>query len=215
MISLDINIQDREEVPAEIADWVAPRNASFPGVDFRIGRSTPVIKEQEQEQRELATNYAITFHGFGEEGGDSVKSGVLTVSFQYGSESWYVRIIGGVTESGEYKAMANSAPGEIKKPLPAEVRNEIAGFKPEQLSRFIIEGKEDRGTKDAVIYGKKRTADNPLIDRPEALKLVEWEARMTSALSMTGAELDEMAKDSDQMAAATSLLKDAKQGQLH
>jgi hypothetical protein len=210
MITLGLGLQDTDSVPEEIAKWVEEKNSKYPNITFKIDKRIPTTEEIETENREFAEKYQVVFTGFH---GDAKEKGVSGVSFLYGKESWSVKLVGSVNGKDEIHD-PYSAPkeGEVMKPLPAELRNEIVGFDPNKLERIEIKGREDRGTKDSVVYGESRLTENPLQEHAQALREVDIEGRDTSAFSLSGKELKEVVKDPDRFEAAVKLLSDFKEG---
>jgi len=212
MIILGLQLQNTDKVPEKIAAWVEERNEAFPDIKFEINKYTPPAEEIGREGRTLVKDYQRSFSGSGSYG-DSAKSGVLFVSFFYGKEIWSVKITGGINENRDIRNMFTLPEGEkIVRPLPPELRNKIAGFEAENYRRLEIKGQPERGVKDSVVYVEVRSHENPLTDHAEHLREINWEARQTSTLSMTGSELGEMMQDPKKVEIASSMLRDGKEG---
>lgn len=211
MIALGTTLQGKDSIPEDIASWVEERNAAFPDAKFEIDQR-PLSEGDQSSERGLIERNKKGFYG----GDDPATSGVLYVTFLYGKETWGVKITGGLTQHGEIRNVLTLEEGEdIVKPLSPELRNKIAGFNPEACQRVEVKGDPQRGTHDHVIYLEPRAADDVLREHAEDFRGVHWEARSTSALSMTGKELADVVRDPETLKAASLMIRDFKRDGHH
>jgi len=108
--------------------------------------------------------------------------GVTTVTFSYPTQSWYVRIIGGVDSAGNIVSAYTDA--ESAGPLPRDLRAKIAGL-PKKTK--VVSKSPDQ----TIVVDSTEKAGAPSETPPKVVPLtadVFW----TSELSLSGEELERL-----------------------
>lgn len=218
MITFDLGLKDVDQIPNEVAEWLTPRNAKYPGVNFLLDRSPLRDVDREMEERgmrKFRENYSKMFSPFGT-WMDPERFAAGGVSFLYGQESWSVRIIGGVTQSGEIKHLQTIEQSEMGSfmSLPQDLRNEIAGFDLERLERLDhLEKKLGIGIGSGVRYAERRTELTPFAEHPETFIKVEWDSRR-EGIRMSGKEFRDILNDPEKKDALNRTLRDQREGNI-
>lgn len=218
MITLGSSLQNTDEIPTEIAAWIVERDHLFPDVNFIVEKYEirDVDKPAEENgHRAIREKFVKVFYPRFKIT-DLKKFGVLQVSYLFGQETWTVRIVGGITKEGKVRHSLNIKEGEEIIGLTPEMRDQIAGFRPEdyELQEHVsIQGDQKE---HHFFYGERRTEKTPLIEYPLEKVSVEWDFRKTAVLSMSGKEFKEACKDPEKLTAMQELVNLRKKGeQLH
>ena len=119
MIVYGLRMQGKPEaVPKEVAVWLLERNSHYPNIDFTVDVWEP-HQSQADEAAATARLYSRLYQL------KSPLDGVLIVSFLYLKEYWQIKLVGGLDDE---RNIADRSKAEDIKPLPARIRNEIAGL---------------------------------------------------------------------------------------
>lgn len=214
MITLGAWIQHTEEIPKEVAEWLAERNAKYPGINFIVDRDEVREVDQPREERGMRNvreRYAKCFAPF-EQSADAEHFSVLNVGFLYGQETWFIKITSVVNEKGEIKNTQTVEEGERVEPFSPQLRNEIAGFDP-KANEWLGDLQERLNPEGGgrPMYAERRSEAMPFRERPEAFTKVEWDSRHIG-LTMTGKEFKDALNDPKKRAALEQSIRDAREG---
>ncbi len=175
MIVYGLTMQGKkEEFPVKVVAWLLERNSLYLNtIDFTVDVHE-VSPEQAEEYKPIAQKYFQIF------GLKNPGFGILHVSFLYGTESWSVKIVGGLDKEGNLADRSNQ---EVAMSLGAGRRAEIADF----------DAKAEKISENS--FGLLRQPANPLKDKPKEMVSLPPDSRWTSEVSMTGAELGSLLSD--------------------
>jgi len=160
--------------PKEVAEWLVERNSRYPKIDFEINCWEP--HPLEKEKLESTARKYSRIYGF-----NAPLGGVGEVSFPYLSQSWVVRIIGGLDKKGEIAD--KNDPNYLDNfggPLPVSLRAEIVAL----LDLSTLEKIEDKA------MGVLRKENEPVLNVPDEMVSLPPDFRMTSELSISGADFE-------------------------
>jgi hypothetical protein len=175
MIIYGLTMQGKNDlVPKEVAKWLVERNSRYHKIDFEVNCWEPYPSEKEKLES-TARKYS-RIYGF-----NAPLEGVGTVSFLYLSQSWIVKIIGGLDKKGEIAD--KNDPNYLDNfggPLPVPLRAEIVAL-PDLSTLKKIEDKT---------MGILRKKNEPVLNVPDEMVSLPPDFRMTSELSISGADFE-------------------------
>jgi hypothetical protein len=190
MIIYGISMQGKkEEIPTEVAEWLIRRMEKYPNVDFKIDQDEMIGLDPKQREQmlEQMKKFSRIFHP---EHKTSGEKGVLAVVFPYKNEIWRVKITGGLDDNGNIIGRSDPEFNEkIKRGLPAELRNEIAGLIEEKNVEKIQLGEKEGP------MAKVREEDEPLLSEPAEFIPFPSDMRWTSEVSMSGEQFNDLMED--------------------
>ncbi|MBI5135467.1 hypothetical protein HZA86_04530 [Candidatus Uhrbacteria bacterium] len=187
MLIYGITMQGKkEEVPSDVAAWLVDRMKKYPTVDFTIDRDemTRLSPQHREQTAELMKKFSRFFYPEHKTRGEN---GVLIVVFPYQNEIWSVRITGGL--DGEGNIIGRSDPEintKLKRPLPAQLRNDIAGLTEEKnIEQVQVGGNEG-------FRAKVRREDEPLLSEPREFFPLPAELKWLSEMTMSGEQFNNL-----------------------
>ncbi len=184
MIIYGLTMQGKPEaIPKEVATWLFERNSRYPNIDFTVDCWDP-HPSQVEEFETVARKYS-RLYSFWNKFVSTRVSGVNVVGFPYLNERWSVKIVGGINQKGE---IADLIVDEVRKPLPAALRAEIAGLPitPELPS-------EVEKINENALGILRKEGDLPL-ERPTEMIPFPSDFKMTSEFSLSGEEIEKFAQ---------------------
>lgn len=190
MIIYGLSMQGKkEEVPNDVAEWLVSRMEKYPNIDFKVDHDEMISLDPKQRDEMLKQikKFSRIFHLEHKTNGEK---GVIAVVFPYQNEIWRVKITGGLDDHGNMVGRGDPEFNEkIKRPLPPELRNEIAGLTDEKnVERIQLGGKEGP-------MAKVREEDEPLLDEPKEFVPLPADMRWTSEVSMSGEQFNDLLSD--------------------
>ncbi len=179
MIIYGLTMQGKPEaVPKEVTTWLLERNSRYPDIDFIIDCWDP-HPSQVEEFETAARKYSRLYSFNGPLGG------VGQILFPYLSQSWSVKIVGGLDKKGEIAD--KSDPNYLENfggPLPVALRADIVA-----LPDFsTLEKVSDK------VMAVPRKENEPVLNAPEELVSLPSDFKMTSEFSLSGEEIEKFAQ---------------------
>jgi hypothetical protein len=190
MIIYGTSMQDRnEEIPKDVAEWLINKIEKYPNVDFMINHDEMIGLDNalRGQLAELMKGFSRIFiperktHG---------KNGVRTVVFPYTNEIWRITITGGLDADGNIIGRSDpEISAKIKRNLPPELRNEIAGLDEiHTIDEIQLDGR-------GALFAKAREEGEPLMNKPEELIPFPYDIKWTSEVNMTGEQFTNLMQD--------------------
>lgn len=179
MIVYGLTMQGKlEAVPKEVATWLIERNSRYPNIDFIVDCWDP-HPSQKAEFESAALKYSRLYLFNGPLGG------VGQVLFPYLSQSWNVKIVGGLDKKGEIADKSGHNYLEnFGSPLPVALRAEIVAFPDSSM----LEKVSDK------VMAVPRKENELALNAPEKLVLLPSDFRWTSEFSLSGEEIEKFAQ---------------------
>ncbi|MFH1712432.1 MAG: hypothetical protein ABH846_04325 [Patescibacteria group bacterium] len=196
MVIFGLTMQgQKQEVPKVIADWLFERVKQYPNIDFEINKRENIAVEQGEREavEQMVRKFSRVYSMFGN------TNGILHVIFPYLNENWTIKIIGGLDDEGK---MVNRADPEyvqkVKQPLPAELRNEIAGVQNISELESLPNG----------TVAQLRAENELVLDKPKEFIPFIPELFYTSEVTMSGAQFKELLSNAEIKDQVISSIKD-------
>lgn len=186
MIVYGLTMQGKPEgVPKEVAAWLIERNSRYPNIDFTVDCRDSHPSEVE-EFESAARKYSRIYYLTAPFSAGNVLN-VLSIIFPYLKQIWIIKIVGGLDSEGK---IADRTKTEVIKPLPVQLRAEIAGLP--TIPGLPLPSEMERLNKENVVIIRRK--DEPPLEKPTEMIPLPSDFRWTSEVTMSGEELSNLPK---------------------